>query len=397
MVVDTLPCGTTETQSIAPDRSYVLYRPTRACTSTAQDTLPLVLALHCLGCSSKTLLFWTELAEEYHFLLAIPEGKYNSFNAKACCGKAQERNVDDVGFLEQLIQDVVKQHSQQSIQVSPDVVYAVGWSNGAYMATYAAHLFRAIAPISGFQVDPIQAPLSHPVGLFQHHAVDDSFVRIGGCCSNNASMPPCCCGLGQLSPQCTSVQDHFGYWKSVNCADASSSVATTDITTVHHLTSPDSSSSSITCWSATGCQANTTLCRHSTGGHFNRPSLQRAFPMMDAIADFFARDACMLQQGTWSSELRKCVCANTQQTATYCWALDSQQKLEKSAFSQQQSPSWSISGPVFLCVAGVVCSLFVVLRRRRIQQRQTYDPVSTIEMLTAPSRRIITSPPRRLS
>ena len=74
--------------------------------------------------------------------------------------------------------------------MSEDLEYALGWSNGGYMVTHAAAsvsaassdggaggapLFRAIAPIAGYQYNNITS--LHPIGIFQHHSINDPAVH----------------------------------------------------------------------------------------------------------------------------------------------------------------------------------------------------------------------------
>ncbi len=87
------------------------------------------------------------MAETYQFVLAIPKGMQSSFNAQHCCGSALEQNVDDVGFFTAIISELSTHHSF----VSPEITYAMGWSNVGYMVMYAAHLFRAIATFLQFE------------------------------------------------------------------------------------------------------------------------------------------------------------------------------------------------------------------------------------------------------
>jgi poly(3-hydroxybutyrate) depolymerase len=96
-------------------RAYDVLYP----SATLDDVrLPVVFALHCFGCDITTVrttqpaLCWpmplirraqmrylAPFAEEYRFVLVIPEGYRNSWNARHCCGDALTQKLDDVGFL----------------------------------------------------------------------------------------------------------------------------------------------------------------------------------------------------------------------------------------------------------------------------------------------------------
>lgn len=173
------------------------------------------------------------------------------------------------------------------------------------MVTYAASLFRAIAPIAGHQYqDLLRVTDNKPRGLFMHHSSNDNMVKITGCCIDT-SMPHCCCGISALADECTPATSVFEQWAShVNqCSEGT------------HVSFQDEA---ITCHTGSGnCLANATLCIHANSGHFNVPSFAKAFPMTNEIADFFAQDACAINGGEWSSSNMNCSCKNGAK-GTYC-------------------------------------------------------------------------------
>lgn len=324
------------------DRAYYLYLPLAACDNGGDlEILPLVFAVHCLGCTPTTMMHWIEIAEANRFVLVIPEGLKNSFNGQHCCGYALDQKVDDVGFLQAIIQEL----DQEIPFVSSDLTYALGWSNGGYLVSYAARLFRAIAPISGYEVDITPNP-DRPTAIFLHHAQDDNFVRPTGCCTD-ASMPSCCCRLSTYMETCTSVELKMKEWASPtlnDCRDSSSGTAGRPQMTMDQ---PDA----VTCYTYPNCQANTTYCIHQHKAHFNHPSFQAAFPMANEIADFFARHACETYGGgQWiidtSTGQSRCICPGTTTTATsqtrqYCppWEGSSSNTTPKPTLTVPSSPS----------------------------------------------------------
>ena len=332
------------------DRTYYLYLPLAACDNGGDiEILPLVFAIHCLGCTPSTMLHWIAIAEANRFVLVIPEGLQNSFNGQRCCGYALEQKVDDVGFLQAIIQEL----DQQIPFVSSDLTYALGWSNGGYLVSYAARLFRAIAPISGYEVDITPNP-DRPTAIFLHHAQDDDFVRPTGCCTDE-SMPSCCCQLSTYMETCTSVELKMQEWASSalnDCRDSSSgAVLTPQVTTDQ----PDA----VTCYTYPDCQANTTYCIHQHKAHFNRPSFQAAFPMANEIAHFFARHACETYGGgQWiidtSTGRWRCLCPGTtssttvSQTQKYCppWEGISSNTATKPSLTTPSSPPPSFAADV---------------------------------------------------
>ena len=61
-----------------------------------------------------------------------------TWNADNCCGYAHRQNVDDVGFISALIEELVADY-----QVDPSRVSVTGFSNGAMMT------FRLACELSG--------------------------------------------------------------------------------------------------------------------------------------------------------------------------------------------------------------------------------------------------------
>lgn len=320
------------------ERVYHVYIPSRVCSSmsdninasigsgssviAAEDmgTLPLVFAVHCLGCTADVMDRFEEVAESFQFILVRPVGISRSWNAKYCCGPALKKNVDDFGFFNLIMEELDASYDF----IDRELAYGVGWSNGGYMVSYAARLFRAIAPIAGYQYgDDLPFLSGHtPKGIFQHHSINDQFVRFNGCCMAEG-MEQCCCGISQVgAEQCTSVTEGWDNWaaKVNNCNGPTT-------TTQLKLGSSDNSKDgddegTITCYYGGSCQANTTLCVYDDRGHFNRPSFSIAFPMFDEIGHFFARDACSLSGGRWDIAERKCICGEeiNMSSRAYCLA-----------------------------------------------------------------------------
>merc|ERR1719491_1294951 len=59
---------------------------TNSSNANTVTTLPMMLALHCLGCApSHELAKWQSFAEEFTFVLMAPQGVQSSWNADVCC------------------------------------------------------------------------------------------------------------------------------------------------------------------------------------------------------------------------------------------------------------------------------------------------------------------------
>jgi polyhydroxybutyrate depolymerase len=108
----------------------------------------------------------------------MPSGILATWNAGACCGAAQKNNVDDVGFLREVIYRV-----EHQANVDRSRVFVTGMSNGALMswrmACEASDLIRGIAPVEGTDNTTHCMP-SRPIAVIEFHAVDDDHIPLNG-------------------------------------------------------------------------------------------------------------------------------------------------------------------------------------------------------------------------
>lgn len=105
-------------------------------------------------------------------------GRLATWNAGACCGVARDAQVDDVGFIRLLFDDLTRQ-----LNVDRRRVFATGMSNGAMMAYRLAcempEVFRAIAAVAGTDNTRGCAP-KQPVSVLHIHARNDTHVLFDG-------------------------------------------------------------------------------------------------------------------------------------------------------------------------------------------------------------------------
>lgn len=129
------------------ERSYRLVLP----PGSSRQPRPLIVALHGGWGSGKNMQDISGLdgpALAAGFVIAYPDGVMKAWNAGSCCATPMKRNIDDVGFLKAVVDDVAKTYG-----IDRQRVYGTGFSNGAMMlyrvVCEAPGLFKAIAPVSG--------------------------------------------------------------------------------------------------------------------------------------------------------------------------------------------------------------------------------------------------------
>jgi len=112
------------------------------------ERLPLVFLLHGHGSTPTALLHdgdWIPRVIEDRFVLAVPEGVSQSWNAGGCCRLATTLAVQDVAWLDAVVADLSARPT-----VDPARVFMVGMSNGGMM-TYrylCRHAERIAAAVS---------------------------------------------------------------------------------------------------------------------------------------------------------------------------------------------------------------------------------------------------------
>jgi polyhydroxybutyrate depolymerase len=174
-------------------RDVILHIPPAYDGSTQ---LPLVIVLHGGAQNAIGIQRLSEMdgdADELGFVVAYPNGsgrlgdKILTWNSGYCCGYSLEHNIDDVGFISLLIDNLLSHYS-----IDPNRVFITGISNGGMMTYRAgaelASKVTAIAPIAasigGQQnannpVYTIPQP-SSPVAVMAFHGKQDQHVLYDG-------------------------------------------------------------------------------------------------------------------------------------------------------------------------------------------------------------------------
>src|ERR1700722_11882219 len=159
-------------------REYVVHVPEGHDQKTP---MPVVLALHGATMNGPMMAWFCGLnrkADDEGFIAVYPNGTgtHSSFfwNGGNCCGSAMKNKVEDVAFINALLDDL-----RRIYPVDPQRIYATGMSNGAIMAyRLAAELsdrLAAIAPVSGSVGTEVSRP-KRPVSVLHFHGTLDEYV-----------------------------------------------------------------------------------------------------------------------------------------------------------------------------------------------------------------------------
>jgi polyhydroxybutyrate depolymerase len=142
------------------------------------------------------------------FIRTAPAGAHHfTWNGGNCCGSAAQNKVDDVAFINALLDDLMRDYP-----VGAQRVYTTGMSNGAIMAyRLASELsdrIAAVAPVAGSVGTEVSQP-KRPVSVMHFHGTRDEFIPFTG-------------GRGQKSISGTdfrSVEDSIRAWVKANGCD----------------------------------------------------------------------------------------------------------------------------------------------------------------------------------
>jgi polyhydroxybutyrate depolymerase len=196
-------------------RSYELFIP--KCYDGNKE-FPVVFVLHGGGGKGKGMEKYTgqrfnQLAERDSFILVYPNGYKKGWNdgARDTIAMARRMNIDDVGFFNDMIQDLALQ-----LSVDLDNLFVCGISNGGFMAQRLAfempHKIKAIGIVAAnLSVEQSQkAPPQQAVPLIFICGTHDPLVPYYG---------------GQITVfkqkrgEILSVAASVEYWKKINGAD----------------------------------------------------------------------------------------------------------------------------------------------------------------------------------
>jgi polyhydroxybutyrate depolymerase len=174
------------------ERTYHLYVPPNLVPGAS---VPLLVALHGgtgWGTQFEQNSGFDQLADRHGFIVVYPDGvgvgrsgtALRTWNGGDCCGPAARQQVDDVGFVRLLVEQLQQEHS-----IDPARVFAAGHSNGgilAYrLACEASDVFAAVG-VQSSSLEMGNCQPSQPVSAIHIHGTDDRNVPLRGGTGPNA-------------------------------------------------------------------------------------------------------------------------------------------------------------------------------------------------------------------
>lgn len=225
-------------------RTYLVHKPANY---IEREEIPLLVALHGGFGNAYNLQDQSQLsikADEENFMVVYPEGVsgqfgISSWNAGWCCGYASSNIVDDVGFINALLDTLIDKYSIDTTRI-----YATGISNGGFMsyrlACELSDRIAAIAPVAASMSMPNCNP-ARPVPIISFHSyLDTNVPYLGGVGTGTSGHynPPQDSVLNAWSGKniCTNTQDTIVdnaeytkvLWTDCNCGTEISYYITTD-------------------------------------------------------------------------------------------------------------------------------------------------------------------------
>jgi polyhydroxybutyrate depolymerase len=203
----TAAAGTTTTtvtlDASGLSREYQVIRPVQP----VADRIPALVVLHGVNATAdyeEQRDGLVPVAAQGQAILVYPAGYGQSWNAGVCCAPAMSANVDDVGFIPQVIQQVAADP-----EVDPGRISLVGFSNGGRMAYQVdcaqPGLVTTVIAILAVPVTPCTT--STPASLLEIATADDPEVPYGSGTGDGAGL--------------TAVTDVVAAWRGRDgCSDS---------------------------------------------------------------------------------------------------------------------------------------------------------------------------------
>lgn len=269
--------------TVGTKRTYFIYVPS---SYTRSRKAPLIIGLHGGGGTAEAFADTAQfnpLAASDGIIMVYPQGlgngKGGTWNSGGPPdGYAEKNNIDDVGFIRDVIAKVRAEYS-----IDESRIYATGMSKGGMLsyrlACEMAPTFAAIAPVAATMTYAPCAPTS-PVAVFHTHGTADENVPFEGGRGKDSNVN------GDWPP----VMNGIDGWRTIDGCDPGATVS-----------SAGSPTRDSTCNEYPGCQRGTAVryCLIKGGGHawpgaplnrwqINSGQKQSNFPTTTEIWSFFS-------------------------------------------------------------------------------------------------------------
>jgi len=152
------------------------------------ETVPLIIDMHGYGSDStdhRELSSFNAIADEEGAIVIYPDGvsgfnmewdqeETQAWNSGWCCAHSTREGIDDVGFIEKIVNLSLEMHN-----VDSNRIYASGWSNGCSMAQRLAmessHIFAAVGCMAFYLItEPVD--YYSPIPIMEVHGFLDQVV-----------------------------------------------------------------------------------------------------------------------------------------------------------------------------------------------------------------------------
>ena len=171
------------------ERTFITYLPSTY--KPDQNNLPLLIVLHGGMGSAKQIKRYIgldPLADQHNFVLAYLDGtkvakrlsdRFKGWNAGGCCGVPEEDEVDDIGFIEDVID-----YMHRKYDIDKNRVFGTGHSNGAMMTQRViceTDLYKDAITMSGtLQMDIKKCPKAKGSRILNLHGAEDKNLPYKG-------------------------------------------------------------------------------------------------------------------------------------------------------------------------------------------------------------------------
>ncbi len=162
------------------ERSYYIATPSEAFHS--QKSYKLLLAFHGSGQSAMSMQSQSELeSASKNYIVVYPQSKVEEWNEGCDCNKPHRLNIDDLGFVEDVVADVKRKYN-----IIENELYAVGFSQGGLftqnLMCNSKLRFNGIAsvaaPMSVFLAQ--QCTIEHNTNYLMVHGTSDKVLPFYG-------------------------------------------------------------------------------------------------------------------------------------------------------------------------------------------------------------------------